>query len=67
MRDGNAVLFKGMTAWSTPLNRTNRLLVGPFKSNGEARDLVNKMGKAGISGFTVASAQGQEIDRLGGR
>jgi Flp pilus assembly protein TadD len=67
MRDGNAALFKGVTAWSTPLNRTNRLLVGPFKSNGEARDLVNKLGKAGISGFTFSSAQGQEIDRLGGR
>ena len=67
MRDGNAMIFKGMNAWSTPLNRTNRLLVGPFTSNREARDLVNKMGKAGISGFTFSSAQGQEIEKLGGR
>jgi Flp pilus assembly protein TadD len=67
MRDANAELFKGLAAWSTPLNRTNRLLVGPFKSMATARDLVNKMGKAGLSVFTYTSALGQDIEKLGGR
>jgi hypothetical protein len=67
MREANAELFKGLVAWSTPLNRTNRLLVGPFKSMSSARDLVNKMGKAGLSVFAYTSAVGQEIEKLGVR
>ncbi|MFM9851380.1 MAG: SPOR domain-containing protein [Sphingomonadaceae bacterium] len=67
LREANAELFKGLSAWSAPLNRTNRLLVGPFKSASTARDLVNKMGKAGLSVFTYSSALGQEIEKIGVR
>ncbi len=63
-REAAPGLLKGASAWSTPLNRTNRLLVGPFKSNGEARDMVNKLNKAGLSVFAFTSTQGQEIEKL---
>lgn len=66
-RDAAPAALKTASAWSTPLNRTNRLLVGPFKSNGEARDMVNKLNKAGLSVFSFTSAQGQEIEKLGGK
>ena len=66
-RDAAPTVLKGTSAWSTPLNRTNRLLVGPFKSNGEARDMVNKLNKAGLSVFTFTSTQGQEIDKIGAK
>ncbi len=66
-RDAAPAALKTASAWSTPLNRTNRLLVGPFKSNGEARDMVNKLNKAGLSVFAFTSSQGQEIEKLGGK
>ena len=66
-REAAPALLKGASAWSTPLNRTNRLLVGPFKSNNEARDMVNKLNKAGLSVFAFTSTQGQEIEKLSSR
>ncbi len=59
--------FKGLSASYTPFKATNRVLVGPFKSNTEARSLVNAMGKAGISGNTFASEAGQEILKIASR
>ncbi|WP_299424049.1 SPOR domain-containing protein [Sphingomonas bacterium] len=59
-------LFRGRQGWSTPLRATNRVLTGPFKSVDEAQDFVNRMSKAGLSGFVFTSAKGQKIDRLGG-
>jgi Flp pilus assembly protein TadD len=60
-------LFKGRQGWSTPLRNTNRVLTGPFKSSDEAQDFVNRMSKAGLSGFVFTSAKGQKIDRLGSK
>ena len=59
--------FKGLSASYAPFKATNRVLVGPFKSNTEARSLVNAMGKAGISGNTFASEAGQEILKIASR
>lgn len=59
--------FKGLSASYTPFKATNRVLVGPFKSNTEARSLVNAMSKAGISGNTFASEAGQEILKIASR
>ena len=59
--------FKGLSASYTPFKATNRVLVGPFKSNTEARALVNAMSKAGISGNTFASEAGQEILKIASR
>jgi Flp pilus assembly protein TadD len=57
-------LFTGKTAWTTPLRFTNRLLVGPFKDDGEAQEFVNELAKADLSAFTWTSPAGQEIERL---
>lgn len=60
-------LFRGRQGWSTPLRATNRVLTGPFKSDDEAQAFVNRMSKAGLSGFVFTSAKGQKIDRLGAK
>ena len=59
--------FKGLSASYAPFKATNRVLVGPFKSNAEARTLVNAMSKAGLSGNTFASEAGQEILKIASR
>lgn len=58
-------LFKGKQGWWTPLNATNRLLTGPFKSADEAQAFVNTLAKNKLSGFTFTSPQGQEVTALG--
>jgi Flp pilus assembly protein TadD len=57
-------LFRGRQGWSTPLRATNRVLTGPFKSADEAQEFVNKLSKAGLSGFVFTSTKGQKVDRL---
>lgn len=52
------------TPWTTPLNRTNRLLIGPFKTADQAQDFVNKAADSGfvISRFT--SPAGQAVEKV---
>jgi cell division septation protein DedD len=57
-------LLAGKGAWTTPLRFTNRLLVGPFKSDAEAQDFVNELAKADLAAFTWTSPAGQEIVQL---
>ena len=57
-------LFAGRTAWTASLRATNRLLVGPFKTNQEAQDFVNQLARADLNGFSWTSASGQEIKKL---
>jgi hypothetical protein len=57
-------LLAGKTAWTTPLRFTNRLLVGPFKSDGEAQAFVNELAKSELTAFTWTSPAGQEIVKL---
>lgn len=57
-------LLTSTTAWTTPLRSTNRLLVGPFKTEKEARDLVNELSKLKISSFAWTSEAGQAIEKL---
>ena len=57
-------LFRGRQGWSTPLRATNRVLTGPFKTAEEAQDYVNRLAKAGVSGFVFTSAKGQKVERL---
>ena len=57
-------LLADQSAWTTPLNATNRLLVGPFKSAGEAQEFVNELAKADLSAFSWTSPAGQEIEKL---
>ena len=56
--------FKGRAAWTTPLRATNRLLAGPFKTQGEAGAFVNLLAKDGSSAFAWQSEAGQVIERL---
>ncbi len=60
-------LFRRKQGWTTPLRATNRVLAGPFKSSDEAQAFVNRMAKAGLSGFVFTSAKGQKIERLGSK
>lgn len=55
------------TAWTVPFRQTNRLLVGPLKSVGDARELVNSLAKEGVQATTFSSEAGQEISRIGGK
>ena len=57
-------LFRGRQGWSTPLRATNRVLTGPFKTADEAQEYVNRLAKAGLSGFVFTSAKGQKVERL---
>jgi tetratricopeptide (TPR) repeat protein len=54
-------------AWSAPFKATNRLLVGPFKSNSEAKAMVNRLSRDGIAATSFTSDTGQEISKLGGK
>ncbi|WP_438730089.1 SPOR domain-containing protein [Parasphingorhabdus sp. DH2-15] len=56
--------FKDLTGWTTPLNKTNRVLAGPFDSKKAAQDFVNRLAKNDISAFTFTSAEGQVINKL---
>ncbi|WP_294039716.1 SPOR domain-containing protein [Sphingomonas sp.] len=60
-------LFRGRQGWTTPLRATNRVLTGPFKSDDEAQAFVNRMAKAGLSGFVFTSTKGQKVERLGAK
>ena len=57
-------LLANRTPWTTPLRATNRLLVGPFKSEKEAQEFVNQLAKLDLSAFTWTSPAGQEIVKL---
>ncbi len=50
-----------------PYGRTNRLLVGPMKSQADAKALVAKLAKDGMKTNLFISEAGQEIDKLGGK
>lgn len=58
-------VFGSRSAWTTPLRATNRVLVGPFKTDAEARSFVNQLKKEGVSTFTFTSDAGQVVSRLG--
>ncbi|MGZ8348094.1 MAG: SPOR domain-containing protein [Allosphingosinicella sp.] len=52
------------TPYTAPLRATNRLLVGPFASTGEAQSFVNQLARHNITAFAWTSEAGQEIERL---
>ncbi len=57
-------LMDGKKGYLADWGRTNRLLTGPFDSEGEARDFVNELKDAGIDSFPFNSAEGEAIDPL---
>jgi Flp pilus assembly protein TadD len=64
LRDQAPALLRSRTAYVTPANATNRLLVGPFDSEREAQAFVNRLGQSDVRAFAWTSAAGQEIERL---
>ncbi|HYD37347.1 MAG TPA: tetratricopeptide repeat protein [Allosphingosinicella sp.] len=60
-------LLGGRAAWTTPLNATNRLLVGPFAGTKEAQAFINQLKAADLSAFAWTSAAGQKIEKLPAR
>ncbi|MCM8730704.1 SPOR domain-containing protein [Hephaestia sp. GCM10023244] len=62
--DKAPALLKGKQGWWTPLNATNRVLTGPFKTQAEAQAFVNKLAGAGVSAFSFTSKDGQKVTRL---
>jgi len=64
LKEKSPAVFKGQNASSVPFKATNRLLVGPFKSQAEARAMVNAMNKAGLQGSTFSSDAGQTVSKV---
>jgi tetratricopeptide (TPR) repeat protein len=60
----NPAVFRGKSAWWTPLRATNRLLTGPFKDDDAAQDFVNTLKKAGVSAYAFTSDAGQKVTKL---
>lgn len=67
LKDQASKSLARQSAWTVPFRQTNRLLVGPLKSVGDARELVNNLAKEGVQATTFSSDAGQEISRIGGR
>lgn len=59
-----AAALKGRQAYSTPLRATNRVVTGPFKTEAEARALVNQLARQGVSAFQFTSVPGQRMTKL---
>jgi Flp pilus assembly protein TadD len=57
-------LLDGRDAWTSELRFTNRLLIGPFKSEKEAQAFVNQLADADLPAFSWTSPEGQEIEKL---
>ena len=47
--------------------KTNRLLVGPFKTDKEARDLVNGLAKLEVGSYPWKSEDGQKVEKVAAR
>lgn len=67
LKDKAPKLLSGKTAWTAPLRATNRLLVGPFKTEKEAQSFVNELTKSGLTGFAWTSPEGQAVVKLAAR
>jgi Flp pilus assembly protein TadD len=59
-----AALLGKRSAWTTPLNRTHRLLIGPFKTSDEAQAFVNKAAGGGFMTSPFTSPAGQVVDPI---
>lgn len=57
-------LLSGKTAWTAPLGATNRLLVGPFKTDKEARDLVNALSALKVGSYPWKSEDGDKVEKV---
>lgn len=57
-------LLRGRDTWTTPWRASNRLLIGPFKTDDAAQALVNDLAKAGLSTIQLTTRAGVPVERL---
>lgn len=57
-------LLKTTQPWTTPWHKSHRLLAGPFTSDEQAQDFVNKLKKHGFSTIQFTSRKGITVERL---
>ena len=60
----HASLLSDKDGYRAPMGRSNRVLVGPFASAGEARDFVGELKKNSLTAIAWSSQDGQEIEKL---
>lgn len=64
---GKSATLGAKHAYTTKLRATNRVVTGPFKTEAEARAMVNKLAKEGVSAFTFTSNAGQKMTKIEGK
>ncbi|HWL47315.1 MAG TPA: SPOR domain-containing protein, partial [Sphingomonadaceae bacterium] len=57
-------LLRGRDTWTTPWRASNRLLIGPFKTDDAAQALVNQLAKAGLITMQLTTRAGVPVERL---
>jgi Flp pilus assembly protein TadD len=62
-----AAELKGKGPWTAKNRATNRLLAGPYKSDGEAQAAVARLRKAGIGAFRWNSDDGEAVEKIGAK
>ncbi|KTT69632.1 SPOR domain-containing protein [Sphingomonas endophytica] len=62
---GKAKALGGQRAYTVRNRATNRLVTGPFKTEAEARAMVNTLNRQGLSAFSFTSEAGQKMTPLG--
>jgi Flp pilus assembly protein TadD len=56
--------LEGVKGYLADWGQTNRLLAGPFDSEGEAQDMVTRLAREKIDSFTFTSGDGEVIEPL---
>ncbi len=60
-------LLDGKTTYTAPWRASNRLLIGPYKTEAEAQAQVNKLAKAGVSGIQFTTRAGVDVEKVGAK
>jgi cell division septation protein DedD len=64
LKEKYPALLARRSAWTTPMNRTNRLLIGPFKTDDEAQSFVNKAAGGDFMTSRFTSPAGQLVEPI---
>jgi Flp pilus assembly protein TadD len=64
LKEKYPALLARRSAWTTPLNRTNRVLIGPFKTEDDAQAFVNKASGGGFMTSRFTSSTGQVVEPI---
>jgi hypothetical protein len=57
----------GQTTYTAPWRASNRLLIGPFKSEDEAQAKVNALAKAGVGAIQFTTRAGADVEKVATR